>query len=470
MTVISLSVLASCKSKDDGDENADDPPYVAVSVDEIRENIAESLKTEESEYQFVTDYLRIWGVGAFDNVKFAYLESTFIAVYNYEDGLPETEAHAKETVELYLTDYYDQIDRADVTAVTDALLYCYVEALDDPYSVYRPPVETDDYTEDMSGKFGGIGVVIEYNDKDETIQVTTVYPDSPADKAGIMVGDFIHAVEGVTIEEIGYRNAVYHIRGEIGTDVELTLIRDGEYVTVTATRAQVEETNVAHSFDEETKIGYVEIVSFKGNTFDQFKKSVDALEALGAEGIIFDVRGNPGGYLYSVCDVVSYIVPTGKTVVTYQYKGRELTALKSDDDGSADSDSGESAPIDHTVDIPIVVLCNEYTASAGEIFTAALRDYADEGLLNVTIVGTNTFGKGIMQNTYTYSDESSVTFTVAYYNPPCGVNYHGVGVAPDVLAELPEAVRDPETGDYIPVTDTQLDAAVTELQKLINAN
>ena len=465
---VSVTVVLFCCSGNRDNKDGNSPEYVAGSMEEIRANIAESLKTEEAEYQLVTNYIDLWGVDTFDQTKFAYFESCFINLYNYEAGMPGVETHAKNTVELYLENYYSEIDKTDVTAVTDALLGCYVDALDDPYSVYRPPVETDDYTADMSGKFGGIGVVIEYNDKDETIRVTTVYLDSPAEKAGVMVGDFIHAIDGVTVEEIGYRNAVYHVRGEIGTSVELTLIRNGEYVTVTATRAEVEETNVAHTFDEKTKIGYVQIVSFKGNTFDQFKKSVDALEELGAEGIIFDVRGNPGGYLYSVCDVVSYIVPTGKTVVTYQYKGKTVTELLSESDGYTLSESGETIQIDHTVDVPIVVLCDEYTASAGEIFTAALRDYADEGMLEVVIVGTNTFGKGIMQNTYTYTDESSVTFTVAYYNPPCGVNYHGVGVAPDVTATLPEPERDPETGDFLPVDDTQLDAAITELEKLIN--
>ena len=287
--------------------------------------------------------------------------------------------------------------------------------------------------------------------------------------AGLKVGDFIYAVEGVTIEEIGYRNAVYHIRGEIGTSVEITLLRGDDYVTVEAVRDTVEERNVDYTFDEETEIGYVQIVSFKDNTFDQFKKSVDALEELGAKGIIFDLRGNPGGYVYSVCDVISYLIPTGQTIVSYQYKGLTLTELKSEADGKVDVE-GVTVDYDHEIKVPIVVICDEYTASAGEIFTAAVRDYRNEGMLNATIVGVTTYKKGIMQNSYTYSaDGSSVTFTVAYYNPPCGINYHGIGVSPDVTVELPEPERDPETGDFLPVEDTQLDAAFTELEKLINA-
>ena len=146
------------KDDDTPDENL---PYYAESEAEIRANISESLKTPESEHQLVTNYISEWGVGGFDQTKFAYLESCFINIYNYENGIPEIETHAKNTVELYLENYYAEIDKNDITTVTDALLTCYVEALDDPYSVYRPPLETDDYNEDMSGKFGGIGVVIE---------------------------------------------------------------------------------------------------------------------------------------------------------------------------------------------------------------------------------------------------------------------------------------------------------------------
>jgi carboxyl-terminal processing protease len=143
-----------------------------------------------------------------------------------------------------------------------------------------------------------------------------------------------------------------------------------------------------------------------------------------------------------------------------------MTELQSEADVKGENGAED---VDHAINVPIVVICNEYTASSGEIFTAAVRDYRDSKLLKATIVGTTTYKKGIMQNTYTYVDGSSATFTVAYYNPPCGINYHGVGVSPDVKVELPEAERDPETGDLLPVNDTQLEAAIEEMNKLINA-
>jgi carboxyl-terminal processing protease len=148
-----------------------------------------------------------------------------------------------------------------------------------------------------------------------------------------------------------------------------------------------------------------------------------------------------------------------------------MTEILSEVDEKKPSEDGNSVvEIDHEIKVPIVVICDEYTASSGEIFTSAIRDYRNAGLLNATIVGTTTYKKGIMQNTYTYSDGSSATFTVAYYNPPSGVNYHGVGITPDVLVDLPAQEYNPETGEPLPINDTQLERALEEIKKLINAN
>ncbi len=421
--------------------------YVADGKTEIQQNI-DSTPTD-TYYQYVSDYLREWGMPVYDTMKFKYFEDCFLQLFNHKDGMPDVMTHAKLTAASFLENYYDKIDIGNKTQVTDAMLDCFVSALGDPYSAYRPPVETDEYLTDMSGKFGGIGVMVEYNDTDESIMVNTVYPDSPAEKAGVKVGDFIIAVDGKTVDEVGYLNAVNYVRGEIGTKVELTLLRGDQTVTVVATRAEVEEINAAYEIDTENNIGYVQIVAFKKNTADQFKAAIDALEAAGVDGIVFDLRNNPGGYVDSVVSVISYLVPNGTLVMSYQYKGRDRTVRLTRDDGE-----------DHVVDLPFVVLCNEYTASAGEIFTAALRDYRNSKMLDATIVGTTTYKKGVMQDTYYYPlDESTVTLTVAYYDPPCGINYDGIGVTPDRVVEY-------DGGE----TDNQLEAGIEELKKLINAN
>ena len=429
-------------------------PSIIPTPEEIgtREEIVQSIEDAQADdatrYNTVDKYLRAFGMPSYDRAKFEYMEYCFNQLFNLEGGLPDVLTHATETAKLFLEYYYDTIDHNDKTVVTDSLLYCYVAAIGDPYSVYRPPVEADEFSNEMSGKFGGIGVMVEYNHNEETIMVNTVYPESPAEAAGLKVGDFIYAINGVTVEEIGYLNAVYHIRGEIGTDVEITVIRGAEFVTVTATRAEVEEINVDYEFDEETKLAHITIVSFKANTFDQFKEAIDDVMAKGARGIVLDLRNNTGGYVQSACDMLSYILPTGHDLVSYQYKGKDRVIIESYDDGKGG--------YDHVVDLPFTILCNEYSASSSEIFISALRDHRDAGLIDATIVGTKSFGKGIMQSTYGYTDDSTVTITVSYLYPPCGVSYHGTGILPEVTVELGE--------EY----DNQLEVAYSELLKLIN--
>ncbi len=421
--------------------------YVADNKSEIQDNLDATL--QPADYTYVYEYLREWGMPIFDTIKFQHFESCFIQKYNFNE-MPDTLTHAKDTAQIFLDEYYDEINLKDKSSVTDSLLRCYISLLGDAYSTYRPAVETEEFLTDMSGKFGGIGVMVEYNDNDESIMVNTVYPDSPAEKAGVKVGDFIHAVDGKTVDELGYHNAVYYVRGEIGTDVTLTLLRGETLVTVTATRAEVEEINAQGWIIPDTNLGYVQIVSFKDNTFNQFKAAVDSLVASNVDGIVFDLRGNPGGYVESVIDVISYLIPDGQVVMSFQYKNEDPVFKYAKDD------IGE----DHKLDLPFTVICNQYTASAGEIFTAAMRDYTKNGLVNATIVGTTTYGKGIMQNTYSYLfDGSSVTMTVAFYNPPNGVNYHGIGVVPDRTVELDDSGE-----------DNQLSAAIEELQKLIIDN
>ena len=432
-----LSVLSGCIGSS----------YVADGKAEIQQNVDSA--TENNNYEHVSDYLRQWGMPLYDTMKFKYFEDVFLQIFNHNSGMPAVIDHAKMTATSFLEGYYDTIDLTDKTAVTDALLNCYVGALSDPYSAYRPPVEAEEFSTDMSGKFGGIGVIVEYNHTDESIMISTVYPGSPAEDAGIKIGDFLYAVDGMTVEEIGYQNAINYVRGEIGSSVELTMLRGDELVTVTAIRAEVEEINVSYDIDTENNIGYVRIVSFKDNTFSQFKTAIDSLEAEGVDGIIFDLRSNPGGYVNSVVDVVSYLIPDGNVVISYAYRNRPENITLS-------QDSGE----DHVVDLPFVVLCDMYTASSAEIFTAAMRDYDDMGLVRATIVGTTTYKKGVIQNTYYYPfDMSTVTLTVAYYKPPCGVNFDGVGITPDVYVEY-------DGGEI----DNQLEVGIEELMSLINAN
>ncbi len=423
------------------------------SKEEIAESISASLREDKKNFDIVSKYYVYWGLPDFDAEKMTDTESIFKFNYNYEDGMPETLEHAAASARHFLDNYYDTTDLEDTTAVTHALISSYVDVLDDPYAVYRVPVENDDYTLNMSGKFGGIGVTIVYDDENETVTVESINIGSPAEAAGFAVGDVLYAVDGVKISEIGYRNAVYYIRGEIGTAVSVTVLRGGKEVTLTATRAIVDDISASYEILE-NNIGYIRVSSFKKNTYEQFVRCVDAVKAAGVKGVVFDMRNNPGGYLDTVCEMLSYLIPTGQVIVSYEY----ANGMYREDKSMDDYNPATKLTKDEVLGLPIVVICNEYTASAGEIFTAAVRDYRNAGLLSATIVGTVTYKKGIMQSTYNYGDGSSVTLTTAYYNPPSGVNYHGTGVSPDVEVENTQT------------EDLQYNQAIIELNKLINAN
>ena len=440
----------------------------ASSKEEIEANVAATLEGESKNYTYVTDYLNYWRVPVFDTTKLRWVEAVYKAYYNYEDGLPDALEHGVDTVHAFLEHYYDTINLGAKADVTDALISCYVGTIGDKYSIYRTASESGSYTEDMSGSFAGIGIQVEYNTETGIATIVSVFLDSPAEEAGFKVGDIVRAVDGASIDEVGYTEAMNRIRGKIGTNVTVTVLRGEALVNLTATRRQITQKTIYSEITDEG-YGYVVITDFKDNTSAQFALAIEQLKAAGVKGIIFDLRNNPGGYVHTVSAMLSYILPTGLDILSYQYKGRPRTVIQSvidsvpllDEDGNQRTDE-DGNPLfeekDSVLDIPITVICNEYTASSAEIFTSAIRDYRNDGKLTATIVGTTTYKKGIMQSTFSYSDGSSVTLTIAYYAPPSGVNYHGVGVEPDVTVELDDD------------TDSQYNAAIEELEKLINAN
>jgi carboxyl-terminal processing protease len=356
------------------------------------------------------------------------------------------------SAEYFAEHFYDSLDKENKSAVTDAVVTSYVNVIGDIYSVYRPKEEFDEHIDDMSGSFGGIGVTIALNYINETARITEVGIGTPAERAGLAVGDYIYAVDDMTLDDIGFRNVARYTRGNVGDAVKITVKRGDELRSFTMTREVIEVKSVEYSIDEE-KIGYIRISSFKGNTYEQFVEAIDYMEGSGALGIIFDVRGNPGGYLDSVADILSYILPTGKEIVSYNYKDGTHVSIRSTDDKHPTT----GAVTDHTVSLPMAVICNEYSASAAEIFTAAIRDYRDGGLIDAVTVGKTTYKKGIIQASFVYkSDGSSVTLTIAYYAPPSGVCYHGIGITPDFTVEPTEN------------EDTQYSEALRHLKELIN--
>ena len=417
-------------------------------IDGISDAIGEAVRelTDLAEGESVLDFVGDGELPSFDRKKFRTAEQVFdrYSVYDYSDKEPI----AERMMEFYRGYYAASVDASDATAVTDALLYCFVAALGDRYAFYRTAPEYVEYSTDMSGRFYGVGIYVHYDAEAVTVTVSEVYEGSPAEAAGMRAGDMILAVDGAALTDIGYDELINRVRGEEGTEVTLTILRDGEEMTVTAVRGAINEKSASYRIigEGEGAIGYVTIRSFKDNTADQFAAAYRACLDAGVVGLIFDLRDNPGGYLNAVIRTISYLVPDGTEVVSF-----------GDYDSPAYAEDGEEE--DMVLALPCVVLCNENTASAGELFTSAVRDYATEafGLLTAKTVGTNTFGKGIMQSTYTFSDRSAVTLTTAFYYPPSRVNYHDVGIAPDVPVE-----DDPDTE-----ADEQYVAALAVLTGLI---
>ena len=406
-----------------------------LSRSDIQANI-ESCTVDEG-YDYACSYItKKIGIKNFDQAKFKRIESFYKQLYVGE--LPSSLELAKSTASLYLEYFYDTVQGAnDKAQLTDALITCYVASTGDRYGYYRTEKESEEYSDSTSGTYVGIGVtVLGELDENGNIVILSVGDTSPAKEAGILAGDIITSVGGEPVKTLGMDGATAKIKGPEGSTVLVGVKRGELELEFTVTRRLVIEKSVNYKVIRDN-VGYIEITGFKGNTVEQFKEALDALEALGVKAVVFDMRNNPGGLLTAITDVLSYLVPTGTKVVSYvTADGREQVKYAENDAGGTD----------HVLKVPAAVLCNKYTASAAELFTAALRDYNDMGILDAITVGETTFAKGIMQSTYTLSDKTSLTLTIAFYNPPSGVNYDKVGVAPDYPA--PKEVAEEKLPEY----------------------
>ena len=407
-----------------------------LSKEELLENIENPLING---YSYVSDYLSIWKFPKFSSSKVKDLE--YIFSVKYYEKLPEAKALAKKTAEIFLDKYYDSVVLEDTVKTTDLIINAYIDAIDDPYSFYRTPSEYEDYESDGSGTLIGIGVVIKkVLTEDGAIQIISVIKGSPAEAAGLLADDVIIAIDGNSILGLDFETAADLITGEVGTTVELTILRDGVEHRINVTRAMIDEETISYTLED--GIGYIAISDFKRNTDEQFIEAIDYMVENKAQAIIYDVRSNLGGYLATVLNMISYIAPSDIELVSF-------------------SNNYSSSVYDfdtHSLSIPSVVLINEYTASAAELFAASIRDLAVPGGYSVTVVGKGSYGKGIMQNTYEFNDGSAITLTVAYYNPPSGENYHNLGIQPDIEVSY--------TKEY----DYQLEAAYAAANTLINTS
>ena len=325
--------------------------------------------------------------------------------------------------------YEDDIDE---DALIDGIYSGYAEALGDPYTEYYDEEETKALYESTNGEFSGIGATMSQSLDSGEITVSNVYEDSPADKAGMKQGDVIYEVDGRSVSGQDLETVVSWIKGEQGTDVTLCVLRDGEEVELTATRDIIEVQTVSSEM-KDGQIGYIAVSEFDSVTYDQFEAALEELESQGMQGLVIDLRGNPGGNLTTVTDMLKLLLPEGTIVSTKDKYGNteEISC-----DGK------------HEFTKPLAVLVNQYSASASEIFSGAIQDYGTG-----TIVGMTTYGKGVVQQLMDLGDGTCLKVTIAEYYTPSGSSINGTGVEPDVEVEYEYDENNPEA-------DNQLDKAL----------
>ena len=403
------------------------------------------------------------GIPAFNATTLSNLHRYYSLYYIGDLG---TDEELAEAISGFYAEYRDLIDESDPVDVTDLLCECYLAAAGDKYAYYMNPEAYAEYTSDMSGNYVGIGVQVTNDAVERTVTVTAVFPDTPAFEAGVLAGDTIEAVGDTPASTISFAELVNRIRGEEGTEVTVTFARNGETYSRTMTRRTVVQVTASGTVRGGTpKIGVLSITEFDSTTERQFKAALDGLLAEGVDGIVFDLRNNPGGYLSAVLAVLDYLVPDGTPLASYLYFDGETET------DTASSQTYDGSAVDHALpsDLPVAVICNAHTASAGELFTCALQDYGARGILNVSVVGTVTYGKGTMQTLLSLGSGCATTISFARYNPPYSPNYEGVGVTPDVEVELGEEAQGKSVYVLTEEEDVQMQAAIGSVTARVEA-
>lgn len=306
---------------------------------------------------------------------------------------------------------YDEEKAADMAALG------ITASLEDPYTIYYDNKQFSDYTNLSKGDFIGIGITVVWDKEKDEILVTSVMENSPGEKAGIITGDVIVAVEGITYTGSQMTEAVNKIKGAENTSVDVTIKRGTKNLNLTLTRERIHEDTVSCSMKEDG-IGYIKISAFNNtmsqkdpSTDKEFEKAIAELTGKGMEKLIIDLRDNGGGDLQVVSNIIDSIVPEG-IIMYYEDRFGNRTEMKSDKE---------------EMTLPIVVLVNGNSASASELMTGALKDYK-----KATVIGEKTYGKGVMQNVMGFSDGSGMTVTVAKYYTPLGTCVEGTGITPDI--------------------------------------
>ncbi len=363
-------------------------------------------------------------------------------VFEEESAISPTMVNKLQNMEE-VVDKYFYLGEVTEEALADGIYRGMMEALEDPYSEYYTAEELTDMMTQTEGIYYGIGAYVSLDEDTSLIKISGVIEGSPAEAAQLRANDLIYEANGESLYGKSLTEAVALIKGPEGTEVVLTIIREGEndYLEIPVTRAKVESPTVNFEMLDDTT-AYIQIVEFDEITVDQFAEALAMAKGSGMEGLIIDLRANPGGSLNSVVEISRMILPEGMIVYTEDKYGKRVEYTC---DGKKE------------LDVPIVVLIDMNSASASEILAGAIQDY-EMG----TLVGTTTFGKGIVQQVVPFSDGSALKLTISSYFTPNGRNIHEVGIEPDVVCEFDgEAYYNSEN----PV-DNQLEKAQEVLNKM----
>ena len=347
---------------------------------------------------------------------------------NLTTSLKNIEAIMKK---YYLNDYDEQ-------KAIDGAISGYISSLGDEYTEYIPSADMEEYTQNIKGNFVGIGIYMVKNTEKNLIQVLSPIQESPAEKAGIQPGDLIKSVDGVEYTGDDMTTVANKIKGDAGTKVKLQILRGDKTLEFEITREKV-NTNPVIAEKLENDIGYLDVSSFDEGTAEDFKKKFENLKSQGIKSLVIDLRNNGGGLVKEALSIADYIVPKGKTLL--------ITVDKNENEDI------EKAKEDPIIDMPIVVLVNKNTASASEILAGALKDNE-----KATIVGTKTYGKGVIQQVLSLKTGAGIKVTVEEYYTPNKNKINKVGIEPNETVELPDSV----TNELLVKDDED-----TQLQKAI---
>lgn len=348
-----------------------------------------------------------------------------------------TQSKLAQILSLLEQSYYEDID---TSSLTEGVYKGVVESLGDPYTEYYTADEYEQLEAYTSGTYSGIGAILGTDETTGTAMISSVYDESPAKEAGLKSGDLILKIDGESTSDMELSDVSTNIKGEEGTTVTLTIDRNGEQMDVTVERKDINMPTVEYEMMD-SNVGYIRLTQFATNTADDFSAAVTDLSNQGMQYLIIDLRDNGGGLVSSVTDILDTVLPEGETVYMEDKDGNR-TDYYSDDENQ--------------IDVPIAVLINGNSASASEIFAAAIRDF-DYG----TLIGTTTYGKGVYQGIQELSDGSAVKVTIGKFYSPKGNNFNEVGIDPDVELEYENLAGD--DADYDRSTDNQIQKAVEVL-------